>query len=116
MAKDSDKNRVLERRRVQLLHAIRNAADHNALEKCVSELLRAVLSVIKKHHVQYHPFQKFDENTEWKAVTDHWTRMKMDDVIAIVSKWRERPSYTEIFGACDGKLSSSIYNTDQEIG
>jgi len=116
MAKDSDKNRVLERCRVQLLHAIRNEADQNDIEKRASKLLRAVLGVVKKHHVRYHPFQKLEENAEWKAVTDHWTRMNMDDVIAVVSQWSERPSYTDIFRACADKMSSSIQNMDQKIG
>lgn len=116
MAKNSDKNRVLERRRVQLLHAIRNESDHDALEKRVSDLLRAVSSVIKKHHVRYHLFQEFNQNSEWKTVTDRWSRMTTDDVIAIVSKWRERPSYTDILHACDGKPSSSIHSNAQDIG
>ena len=101
------KNRMLERRRVQLLQAIRSGSDHDVLEKRVSELLRAVLSVIKKHHTRYYPFRDFDKNAEWKAVVDRWTTMTINDIIEIVSTWREGPSYTQILHACDDKLASA---------
>ncbi|MCA9038206.1 MAG: hypothetical protein KDA91_23940 [Planctomycetaceae bacterium] len=114
MAKNSDKNRMLERRRVQLLQAIRIGADHDILEKRVSELLRAVLSVVKKHHTRYYPFQDFDENAEWKAVVDHWTTMKTDDIIAVVSAWREGPCYTQVLHACD--VNGPLKNRDSHAG
>ncbi len=49
MAKNSDKNRVLERRQTELLHAIKHEADTEAIAKRVTALKHAVFGVAKKN-------------------------------------------------------------------
>lgn len=72
MTKNSDKNGVLDRRRVELLHAIRNEAGTEVVLKRVTALRGVIIGVVKKHHVRHYPFQSFEQNPEWRAVLARW--------------------------------------------
>lgn len=100
MAKNSDKNLVLERRRIELLHAIQHEANTEAIAKRVTALKHAVFGVAKKQHVRYHPFLEFADNSEWRMVHRCWESFATDEVISIVSGWAERPSYKDVMLAC----------------
>ena len=100
MARNSDKNRVLARRRIELLNAVKHGANAEALAKRVTALKNAVFAVAKKHHVRHRPFLKFADNSEWFIVQCCWESFTTDKVILVVSSWGERASYKDILLAC----------------
>ena len=112
MAKNSDKNRVLERRRIELLHAIKHEANTEAIAKRVTALKHAVFGVAKKHHVTGRPFLKFADNSEWRMVNSCWESFTTDEVISIVSRWAEHPTYKDVVLACRDDSSKASPRTE----
>ncbi len=100
MAKDSDKNAVLERRRVELIHAIEHRHDREKITKRIDALKQAVFAVAKKHNVRTRPFTKREDNPEWQMVVRFWDALPLEAVVEIVAKWRDRPGYKEVLIAC----------------
>ncbi len=116
MAKNSDKNRVLERRRVELLHAIEHQLCPEAVLKRVTALKQAVIGVAKKQHVTHSPFRRIEDNPEWQTVNACWTAFTTDEVVAIVQRWSDRPSYKDVFLACRDVQTRTSLPPDQDNG
>ena len=100
MAKNSDKVSVLERRRIELLNAIKHDASADIVAKRIDALKQAVFGVAKKHNVRYRPFTRFADNPEWQMVVRCWDALTPDLVVAIVTSWADRPAYREVLLAC----------------
>ncbi|WP_144054679.1 hypothetical protein [Rhodopirellula europaea] len=100
MAKNSDKSIVLQRRRIELLNAIKHDASAEFVAKRIDALKQAVFGVAKKHHARYRPFTRFAENSEWQMVVRYWTALTPDSVVAVVTSWPDRPAYKEVLLAC----------------
>ena len=100
MAKNSDKDSVLERRRIELLNAIKHDASADMVGKRIAALKQAVFGVAKKNNVTYRPFTRFADNPEWQMVIRCWEALTPDVVVAIVTSWDAHPSYREVVLAC----------------
>ncbi len=108
MSKNSDKNAVLERRRVELLHAIEHRYDREKVAKRVDALKQAVFAVAKKYNVRASPFRKQEDNAEWQLVVRFWDALPLEVAVDIVKKWRDRPGYKEVLVACRNVDNASV--------
>ena len=100
MAKNSDKDRVLERRRMELLHAIKHDASADIVAKRIEALKQAVFGVAKKHNVSYRPFTQFADNHEWQMIVHCWEAMTPEMVVAVVQSWTNGPAYRDVVVVC----------------
>lgn len=104
MAKDSDKKRVLEKRRVELLHSIEHDADQEMIQKRVIKLLEAIYAVAKKEQSRIHPFTSEAKNEQLQAIKRGWESLAIEKVVAIVAGWPENPTYREVQAIVDSPL------------
>ena len=107
MAKDSDKLAVLERRRIELLHAIKHELSEEQLLKRVQRVKQAVFAVAKQYHVRGRPFKRFENNLEWQRVERFWESLSSAAVIELVTQWKPGVSYKTILAPCRSEDESS---------
>lgn len=92
----SDKAQILERRRVELIHAVNSDASDAALEKRVAALKRAVYGFLKKRHVFLNPFQNESKAPQQQAIKRRWEVISTEEVIALVAAWPKNPTHKQL--------------------
>ncbi|TWT32993.1 hypothetical protein [Blastopirellula retiformator] len=92
----SDKAQILERRRVELIHAVSSDASDAALEKRVAALKSAIYGFLKKRYVFLHPFQNEAKAPQQQALKSRWESISTEEVIALVATWPKNPTHKQL--------------------
>lgn len=108
MAKDLDRLRVLDRRRIELFHAIRHGHSFLAIAKCCERLQQAALAVAKKSLVRRHPFETLNSTEAWQRVEPFWLSLTSAAIIAIAHNWPSRLTFRHVLSVCSSSKLESL--------
>ena len=91
MAKDSDKQAVLAKRKVELAHAVNHSFSDSIIAKRVEKLRSAALKLLKKesHRSLYDSQDNSELNKKWDSLTH-------PEIIEIANKWPDNPSIRDL--------------------
>ncbi len=87
MAKDSDKLRVLTRRKQELDHAIRHGYPAAAINVRAEKLRAAAFAVLKKYR---------DLFAHWEALQARWESLTADEIIELSAGWGTRATLRDV--------------------
>jgi hypothetical protein len=92
LAKESNKYRVLVRRKQELDHAISHGMPLAALHKRAEKLRAAVVSVLKKRGSSCYMYH----DTYWTTFQARWEALSVSEVIELASKWCAEPNVRDL--------------------
>jgi hypothetical protein len=87
VAKDSNKLRVLARRKQELDHAIAHGLSSDALHKRAEKLRTAAVAVLKKYRNAIASSESFQMR---------WAELTVDEIIRLSVKWGSQPTLRNI--------------------
>ncbi len=96
MAKDSNKVRVLQRRKQELDHALKNAYPAEALQVRAEKLRSAAIAVLKKYGGPFPMVEGTSGNVAWTTVRARWEALSISEIIGLSSRWGAQPSYRDL--------------------
>ena len=96
MAKDSNKRAVLNRRKLELDHAITNEFSASAIVRRAEKLRAAALAVAKKYCGDFAHLEGCPGNRDWIELKTQWEQFTIDEVIEIASHWPEKPTVRHV--------------------
>ena len=85
VAKDSDKRRVLARRKQELDHAIRHGYLAETINVRVEKLRAAALAVLKKY-----------PDANWESTRARWEVLTADEIVEISTGWGPQPTLRDV--------------------
>ena len=96
MAKDSDKRAVLNRRKLELDHAINNEFTASAVARRAEKLRAAAIAVAKKYRGDFAHLEDCPGNRDWIKLKEQWEQFTIDEIIEIALNWPERPTVRHV--------------------
>jgi len=96
VAKDSDKRRVLQRRKQELDHALKNAYPLAAVQVRAEKLRAAAIAVLKKHGGPFPLVEGTWGNIAWTTMRARWEALSISEIIGLSSRWGTHPTFRDI--------------------
>ena len=96
MAKDSDKGRVLQRRKQELDHALKNAYPLAAVQVRAEKLRAAAIAVLKQHGGPFPMVEGTWGHTAWTMMRARWEALSIREIIGLSSRWGACPTFRDI--------------------
>jgi hypothetical protein len=96
MAKDSDKRRLLNRRKQEIDHALNHGFDAAAIACRADKLRTAAIAVIKKFRSDFAHVSGAPRKKEWIELTERWERFTTDEIVELAKKWEAIPSLQDV--------------------
>ncbi len=87
MAKDSDKGRVLQRRKQELDHALNNAYPPAAVQVRVEKLRAAAIAVLKSNGGPFPTVKGTWGNIAWTTMRARWKALSIGEIVELSSQW-----------------------------
>jgi hypothetical protein len=102
VAKDSDKRRVLIRRKQELDHAIANSYPARALHVRAEKLRAAAIAVLKKYRGAFAHVEGGPGHSAWESFQARWAAMTVDEIIELSAGWGTPPTLCDVRFGNDG--------------
>ena len=104
MAKNSDKRAVVAKRKVELVHAIRNDFPDDQILARAEKLRFAAIKFIKKRLGQESSaapdgsprYPGSNRYMDWYRLTERWKSMTVEEVIELANSWPVKPSLRDL--------------------
>ena len=96
MAKDSDKGRVLVRRKRELDHALNHEFAAAAIARRADKVRAAAIAVIKKNRGPFAHIEGGPGNREWNELKERWEQLTTDEIVELVKHWPPRPAFRDV--------------------
>lgn len=96
MARNSDKLQLLQRRRLELRHAIEHGMSAEAIANRCEKFKEAAVAVVKKTVVRCHPFRRAENDANFQETFLFWQSLSVPEIIEINNKWPERVNYQDV--------------------
>ena len=87
MAKDSNKNRVLQRRKQELDHALKNAYPPEVVQVRAEKLRAAAIAVLKKYGGPFSQVKGTWNNIAWTTIRARWEALSISEIVGLASRW-----------------------------
>lgn len=97
MAKDSNKRRVLDRRKEELDHALKHDLAPAAIARRAEKVRAAAIAVIKKYRGPFAHVEGGPGNTRWRELEQRWDQLTIDEIVEIVRRWPPRPALRDVY-------------------
>ena len=96
MAKDSNKLRVLARRKQELDHAIAHDCSPAAVQLRAEKLRAAAVAVLKKYRGAFAHVEGAPGHSSWEALQSHWEGLSVDEIIDLSARWGREPTLRDV--------------------
>ena len=96
MARDSNKQRVLARRKQELDHAMTHGYSAAALHMRADKLRAAAVAVLKKCRGPFAHVEGGPGNSVWKSLQARWEGLAVDEIIERSAGWGQRPTLCDL--------------------
>ncbi len=96
MAKDSDKRRVLQRRKQELEHAIKHSYSIERVQTRAEKLRSAAIAVLKKYGGPFVLVEGTRDNSIWIAMQMRWESLLISEIIGLSSRWGTHPTVRDV--------------------
>jgi hypothetical protein len=96
MAKDSNKRRVLNRRKEELDHALNHGFKPAVIARRADRLRAAAIAVVKKLRSDFAHVSGAPGNKEWIELTERWERFTTDEIVELAKKWPAIPRLQDV--------------------
>ena len=96
MAKDSNKRRVLARRKQELDHAIMHGFTSEALQLRAEKLRSAAVAVLKKYRGAFAHVEGASGHSTWESLQARWEGMKVGEIIELSAQWGSKPTLSDV--------------------
>ena len=96
MAKDSNKSRVLQRRKQELEHALRNAYPLGAVQVRAEKLRAAAIAVLKKCGGPFPMVKGTWGNIAWTTMRARWEALTISEIVGLASRWGTHPTSRDL--------------------
>ena len=95
-AKDSNKHRVLTRRKQELDHAMAHAYPAAAIHIRADKLRMAAVAVLKKCRGDFAHVEGGPGNSAWKSLQALWEGLTVDEIIELSAGFGPRPTLRDL--------------------
>lgn len=92
MAKNSDKQALLEKRRKELIHACTNNFADHIISRRAEKLRLAALGLIKKELGRYEHIKPSNRHDAWQKLVLTWNNITVNQIIELAKTWPEHPT------------------------
>ena len=100
MAKDSNKRRVLARRKQELDYAIAHGFSPEAVRLRAEKLRAAEVAVLKKYRGPFAHVEGAPGHSTWEAMQARWEGLSVDEMVELSAGWGPEPTLRDVhFGA-----------------
>lgn len=96
MAKDSNKSRVLQRRKQELDHALDNAYPPEAVRVRAEKLRAAAIAVLKRCGGPFPLVRGTWGNVAWTTMRARWEALSVREIIGLSSRWGACPRLRDL--------------------